>query len=91
MAGTSGSGKDYHLVNYLDDFFVIVPERFHNKCVNSLLERMARDVNSLAIFAFSEKGSVAKRNFRFRSKLILSEYQVRICQFFAFRFRSSKF
>ena len=41
MAGTSGMGKDYHLVNYLDDFFVIVPERFHNKCVNSLLERMA--------------------------------------------------
>jgi len=41
MAGTKGMGKDYYLVNYLDDFFVIVPERFHNKCVDSLLERMA--------------------------------------------------
>jgi len=41
MTGTRGMGKDYHLVNYLDDFFVIVPERLHNKCVDSLLERMA--------------------------------------------------
>ena len=45
--------KDYHIVNYLDDFFVIVPERFHNKCVNSLLERMG-ERNLVVAFQKSE-------------------------------------
>ena len=43
MARTEGMNKDYYLINYLDDFFVIVPERYHNKCVDCLLQRMANE------------------------------------------------
>ena len=53
MAGTEGMNKDYFLINYLDDFFVIVPERFHNKCVDSLLQRMA-DENLVVALQKSE-------------------------------------
>jgi len=41
MAGTEGMNAQYFLINYLDDFFVIVPEHYHNKCVDRLLARMA--------------------------------------------------
>jgi len=53
MAGTGGMNKDYYLINYLDDFFVIVPERYHNKCVDCLLDRMA-DQNLVVALQKSE-------------------------------------
>ena len=43
MARTEGMNKDYFIINYLDDFSVIVPERYYYKCVDCLLKKMANE------------------------------------------------
>jgi len=49
MSKTKGMNDEYFLINYLDDFFVIVPESLHNKCVDCLLQRMADENLVVAI------------------------------------------
>jgi hypothetical protein len=49
MSKTKGINDEYFLINYLDDFFVIVPESLHNKCVDCLLQRMADENLVVAI------------------------------------------